>query len=136
MKSDGRGLCNCCGGVISLDDKANPYISKNNVPLDRGHIVLGIISILGSIGYFIFIMRNELGLAFAGITYLIAPITGLIHHELFYRSDRFFQDLGDLHRALISGRIKYYDFGSKFLVYSLLGIQLTGIFLILIEIIT
>lgn len=134
MSSDGRGQCYCCGSTIFLNDKSQPYIVKNNITFNRENFIFGVLSLLGMIGSFIFAMRINAGLTFIGLAYFLAPFLGLFQHGLFYKSYEF-QNFMDLHRALISGRIRLYDFGSKFFIYSLLGIQITGLILVLIDIV-
>jgi len=135
MNEDGKSICYCCGSIIFLNPELNPYIVKNNIHFNLENLLFGIIFLIGMILSFFFLIRKSISYSVIGIIYFLTPFLGLFRNA-FFETSYLLQEFMDLHRALISGRIKNYDFGSKFFVYSLIFIQAFGILLIVIDLIT
>lgn len=129
INRNGKGQCNYCFSYIFMDENSEPYIEKNNIPFNRDNLFFGIITICGLIGFTIISTYKGADLSTIGMIYFIIPFSGLLRYVLFDDASEF-QNFTDLHKAVIKRRIKYYDFGSKFFVYSLFVIQITGILLV------
>ena len=134
INKNGKGICTCCTSYIFLDENSVPYIEKNNTPFNRDNLLFGIITICGVIGSTLLFAFHYADLSTIGWIYFIMPFTGLLRYVVIQEGSDF-QNFTDLHRAVISKRIKYYDFGSRFFIYSLFAIQITGILLIVTDII-
>jgi hypothetical protein len=108
----------------------NNYYKK----MDWDNFFIGLICIAIVLFSFFYFKKYKDAIIVLGMVYIFGPILGLIQHLIFYNSDDF-KNFVDLHRALISGNLKYYDIGSKFLVYSLFLIQIFGIGLVISELV-
>ena len=132
INKHGKGICTCCYSYIIMDENSVPYIEKNNTPFNRDNLLFGIITICGVIGFTIYFSVNNANLSTIGWIYFAMPFMGLLRYVVIQDASDF-QNFTDLHKAVIDRRIKYYDFGSRFFVYSLFAIQISGIILILID---
>lgn len=122
--------CSECGSTLLCDNDFLVIIKHNNVKLKISNLIgsaLIFLVILGSFAFYNMISSDDLLLL--GILFVI------IHYVLFasllMRDGTQFQGFVDLSKALISLRIKYYDWGSKIFILSILIGQIYGVFLII-----
>jgi hypothetical protein len=127
--------CECCKSIIYEDETSVVKIIKSKVSFALDNFIFGILSLIGSILLVVFCKINDISFIILGLFFITGPLLGLLQHLLFYKSEVDLKNFIDLHRALIDKRLKYYDFGSRFFVYSLLIIQLSGICLLLLGLI-
>lgn len=124
--ADEEYTCSICKSLLCCDEKQEVHIVENHVPFNSRNLIFGILTIFAST--FLIIFYNYIkgaSLVITGTALFFGPFIGIFQNVYFYKSNSF-QHHADLHRAVISGRIRHYDWGSKAFIVSLFMMQIVG----------
>ena len=122
--------CECCKSIIFQDENLNARVIESRVFFSTSNFISGLLFLFGipiTIAVFPFDGWNFL---FLGLMFFVIPVLLILQQLIFLRSN-IFQSSTDLYHAFRTGRLKYYDIGSKFLVYSVMFVPVFGIGIII-----
>ncbi len=126
--------CECCKSIIYEDENSEPRVIKSRVSFSLTNFIKGIFILFGFLLLCIFYLIGGISHTVTGFAMISILIMLVLQQLVFLRSVNFKSNT-DLYNALIKGNLKYYDFGSKFLVIVIILIPLTGFGLILYDLI-
>lgn len=112
--------CECCKSIIYLDENLIAKIIESKVRFSKDKFIYGIFVLLSAISYLISIivykeLNNFIAVIFSSIT-----ISSIGIDFKYYKFDEY-KSVFNLFNALKRGKLQYYDFGSRFYVYTVLS---------------
>jgi hypothetical protein len=120
--------CSQCGSTLECDENFKIRLRHNNVQFSKSNLTYGILTLLIIIGYVIFdAFYSNTYLEIVGYMFIVTPFILIIHLVSFNQTQ--FQRFVDLYKALITFRIRHYDWGSKIFIYSIFILQLISLYL-------
>jgi len=119
--------CSQCGSTLECDENFKISVIHNNVQLSTSNLTYGVLTLLVILVYVVIdsFYRNVY-IDIAGIMFIVTPFIIIIHY---YQSP--FQGFADLYKALITFRIRRYDWGSKIFIFAILILQMISSYLII-----
>lgn len=114
-------LCECCKSIIFEDDNLGARIIKPNMTFSWTNFTFGVFFIAVFIICIIFLVKEKIDILNIGIILFFPTVLGILQRHIWYKYEDL-QSFYDLYKALIGKRLKYYDFGSKFLMITLVFI--------------
>ena len=123
--------CEICKSTVIVDANQRPIKVLSGIKFKLINLIIGLVIVGSVIGISstLFIGNLDFSAIEIGIFLLVIPLVGIIRTP----SQVFDYDwiLG-VYMALFSGRLRYYDFGSKVLAVACLAAQVSGLALIIL----
>lgn len=122
--------CPSCNSNFEFNKKGVLELIRSGISFDKLNLILSFIFILA---FFFLIYKSinnpELTLVEAGLIMAVTPLAGLLRNFIFIQTDKKY--LLGLYYALFTGKLNYFDIGSKSLTYVIVTIQLLGLSILL-----
>ncbi len=126
--------CECCKSIIYQNEELESSIIKSMVKFSTTNFIYGMISSILYLVVTIYSIYKNVDLVTIGLIQIITTGLVFLQQYIWYKSDEF-KDFFDLLKALQSKRLKYYDWGSKIFITSLLFIALSEFGLLIVGLI-